>query len=117
MLSDLSQESATALRARMRAHLAAAGAELRGSRVAVAQELRPGNLIRRHPVISAVVAGAAGLLVARLLMRRQRAATVSAVPATPIRDRLVAGAFSLGGRIATTLILGIIAKRVFKTKD
>ncbi len=121
MVSDLSQESASALRSRMHGHVAAARDELRGCGTAIRAELRPGNLVRRHPWVAAAVAGGAGLLLTQLLLRRRRAvlaaAAVPVVAATVGKGTWLAGkvaglAFSAGQRLLVPLVVGAVTRRM-----
>jgi hypothetical protein len=121
MANDYSRESAAALRLRMQGHWAVVGEELRGSGEALRNELRPINLIRKHPFVSAAVAGSAGLLLARFLIRRKRSPAVISAhePSPTIRDRLrnglASGALSLGGRLISTLVVGAVSKAVLRS--
>lgn len=119
MSRDFSRQSAAALRLRMQGHLAMAGEELRGSGEAIREELRPINLIRRHPFIVAAIGAGTGLLVARFLLRRKPASASLAAPppASTIRSRLRIGLTSgiaalLGSRLVSNLVLGAVSKAV-----
>jgi ElaB/YqjD/DUF883 family membrane-anchored ribosome-binding protein len=121
MGGDLSQESASALRARMQGHVAAARDELRDCGTAIRAELRPGNLVRRHPWVAAAVAGGVGLLLTQLLLRRRRAvlaaAAVPVVAATVGKGTWLAGkmaglAFSAGRRLIVPLVAGAVSRQM-----
>jgi len=121
MASELSQASASALRDRMQGHVAAARHELRGCGMAIREELRPGNILRRHPWATAAVAGGIGLLLTRLVLRRRR--VVLATVAAPV---VAAGvgkgswlarkaadlAIMAGRRVLVPMVLGAVSRRM-----
>ena len=79
------------------------------------------NVKLNIPFVSAAMAGTAGLLLARFIVRRNRSVAdiVDPTPITPtfgarLRGRVGAGAVSLAGRLLSTLVVGAVSKAVLR---
>jgi len=110
--SELDRLPAGELKRRAEEHLKGALGELESAKVAAREKFAPTRLIRAHPFAAAAAAGALGLVLARVLLRRRRAkerpASEAAKPessARAFRRSLVLGLARGAGLAASGAIL------------
>jgi len=112
---DLSHLTPAALRSRAQAQLDAAARELKLAGALARRETRPTRLLRKHPFLVTALAGAAGLTLALLFLRRRPSSVAPRKdPSTPgraFRRGLAAGLAGGGAKLLADIIIGAARRR------